>query len=95
MQNAPDPATHLWVEAIELSRSTYHLAYIQIACRGVAGRIIHGNSLSLEIFDSAYTAAAPVFIAANGHPFAEARKAAEEHQQAEDKRRKMLAMLGA
>lgn len=87
------PERHLWIEAIELSRATYHMAYIQVSCRGLAGRVIHGNSLSLETFSAAYTAAAPHFIAANGHPFAEQMKAAEAIRQTEQKRHDVLAML--
>ena len=33
-----DPATHLWVEAIELSRSTYYMGFIQINARSVRHR---------------------------------------------------------
>lgn len=68
-----DPAVHLWVEATELSRSTYYMGFVQIHARGVAGRIICGNSLSLETFTSAFTATAPMFVAQNGHPFAKQR----------------------
>lgn len=49
----------------------------------------HGNSLSLETFGSAYTAAAPVFVAANGNPFADQLKAAAERQ-AKDRARTSL-----
>ena len=89
-----DPARHLWVEAVELSRTTYYMAYVQINARGVAGKIICGNSLSLETFTSAYTVAASVFISQNGHPFAKqhaereqeiATNAARELKQAEDR----------
>ena len=65
-----DIASQVWIEAVELSRSTYHMLYVQASARGLAGRVICGNSLSLETYSSAYTAAAPVFIAKNGHPFA-------------------------
>lgn len=63
------PERHMWIEATELSRTTYYMGFIQINMRGIAGRVICGNSLSLEIYTSAYTAAAPVFISHNGHPF--------------------------
>ena len=76
-----DPALHLWVEATELSRSTYYMGYVQIHARSVAGRVICGNSLTLETFTSAYTAAAPIFIARNGHPFA--KQMAEQAASAE------------
>ncbi|MCF3974823.1 N-6 DNA methylase [Paracoccus salsus] len=89
-----DPARHVWVEAVELSRATFHMAYVQIAARGVAGRVIHGNSLSLESFDQAFTPAAPVFHALNGHPFAKQReaerKAAAAEKAAQAKRRELL-----
>jgi hypothetical protein len=89
-----DPEQHLWVEATELSRTTYYMGFLQINARGVAGKVTCGNSLSMETFTSAYTAAAPVFISANGHPFAKqhaehkekaARLAAQEQQQTLDR----------
>lgn len=44
---------------------------MQCAARGLAGKIICGNSLSLEVFNSAYTSAAPQFLNMNGDPFAQ------------------------
>lgn len=75
--------TSVWIEATELSQSTYHMGYIQITARGLPGRGICGNSLSRETFTSAYTAAAPVFTARHGNPFAKeeaeaARRAAAD-----------------
>lgn len=69
---------HIWVESTELSRATYHMGYVQKALRGVAGRMICGNSLSGDIFTHAYTPTAPHFIAASGHPFAKQRAEAAE-----------------
>jgi hypothetical protein len=77
-----DPALHLWVEAIELSRSTFHMAFLQINCRGIAGKVINGNSLSLETYTMAYTAGAAVFLNEHGHPFAKQRKEAAERNEA-------------
>lgn len=77
-----DLETQVWIEATELSRSTYHICYVQCAARGLAGRIIHGNSLSLETYSTAFTAAASAFFAKNGDPFAKQR--AEAAQRAED-----------
>ena len=76
--------TSIWIEAVELSRSTFHMCYIQCAARGLAGKIIHGNSLSMDTYSSAYTAAAARFLAANGDPFARQKERvaqweAEEH----------------
>ncbi len=71
-----DPARHLWVEATDLSVQMYYLSFIQISLRGIAGRVIRGDTLRMEMQQFAYTAAAQEFIMANGHPFADQRKAA-------------------
>lgn len=88
-QKGFDLETQVWVEATELSRSTFHMCYIQCAARGLAGRIINGNSLSLETYGVAFTAAAPVFFAKSGDPFAkqkdEAAAKAQADKEAEDK----------
>lgn len=78
--------TTVWIEAVELSRSTYHMCYLQCAARGLAGKIICGNSLSLEVFTGAYTAAAPVFLNANGDPFAKQKERAAQWEAAEKER---------
>ncbi|WP_299775902.1 hypothetical protein [uncultured Tateyamaria sp.] len=62
--------THFWVEAGELSRATLHIVFIQINARGAAGQVLNGNSITMETFTTAFTAAAPVFYAVNGDPFA-------------------------
>ena len=41
----------------------------RINMRGIDGRVICGNSLSLEVYTSAYSAAALFFINHNGIPF--------------------------
>ena len=60
------------------------LGFIQINARGVAGQVVCGNSLTMERFTGAYTAAAPVFMAEHGHPFAKQRqeRAAQAEQDA-------------
>lgn len=68
-----DLETSLWFEATELSRSTYHMCYIQCAARGLAGRVVNGNSLSLETYTTAFTAAAQPFYSIHGDPFAKQR----------------------
>lgn len=73
----------VWIEATELARSTFHMCYVQCAARGLAGRIINGNSLSLETYSLAFTAAAPVFYAQNGDPFAKQKADAEVKAQAD------------
>lgn len=82
-----------WMEAIELSRSTFYMLYVQLALRGIAGRVICGNALSCETFISAFTPAAACFVARHGHPFARqiaAEKAAEDTAR---KKADLIAML--
>ncbi|WP_170431577.1 N-6 DNA methylase [Ruegeria arenilitoris] len=94
--------TSVWFRATELSRATYHMAYLQLTARGLAGQVIHGNSISLETFTGAYTAAAPVFVGANGDPFAkqkaereaQARAEAEKAAQDEAERKERVKALG-
>lgn len=75
-----------WIEATELSRSTFHMLYVQLAARGIAGRVICGNSLSMETFTWAFTPAAASFVAAHGHPFAS--QIAEQQARGEAARKK-------
>ncbi len=78
--------TSVWFRATELSRATYHMAYLQLTARGLAGQVIHGNSISMETFTGAYTAAAPVFFAMNGDPFAKQSAKREAQAKADAER---------
>ena len=72
--------TSLWFEATGLSGSTFHMCYIQCAARGMAGRVTHGNSLTMETCTSVFTAAAHPFYAASGDPFAKQKEAQAKAQ---------------
>ncbi|MCB1563917.1 MAG: N-6 DNA methylase [Alphaproteobacteria bacterium] len=63
------PMDCMSVHAVELNRMTYHMLYVQLALRGIAAQIIHGNSLSLETFTGAYTPAAIYFLGKHGRLF--------------------------
>lgn len=82
-----------WMEAIELSRSTFHMLYVQLALRGIAGRVICGNALSCETFSSAFTPAAAHFVARHGHPFASQIAAAKAVEDAARKKADLIALL--
>ena len=60
------------------------MAYVQINARGIAGRVVNGNSISLETYDHAFTAAAAVFYSAHGDPFARQKEAARQAAKAEE-----------
>ena len=61
-----DPAPHLWMDAVELNGPTYHMAYVQMSLRGIAAKVTHGNSMSVETFGSAMTPATIFFFERNG-----------------------------
>lgn len=83
----------VWMEGTELSRRTFHMLYVQVAARGIAGRMICGNSLSGETFAHAFTPAAASFVALHGHPFAGQIAAAQAEARAAEKKAAMVAML--
>ena len=53
------------------------MCYVQLAARGLAGRVIRGNSLSMEVFSWAYLPATPLFLEMHGDPFAGQRETAQ------------------
>lgn len=84
---------HVWMEGTELSRSTYHMLYVQVAARAIAGRMTCGNSLSGEIYAQAFTPAAGEFVARHGHPFASQLAAEQAEPHAVEKKAALIAML--
>ena len=66
------------VQVIELTKMTYHMLYVQLALRGIPAMVIHGNSLTLETFETSYTPSAMIFAGIHGCLFKSAPK--EENQ---------------
>lgn len=62
-----NPMLHMLVQAVDVSPLAYYMAYLQLTWRGVSAAVIRGNSLSLEIFESAWTIGAKAFQAHHGH----------------------------
>jgi type I restriction-modification system DNA methylase subunit len=52
-----NPANKLWVEAIDLDRTSALMCYIQLSLWNIPARVIVGNALTLEIKESFYTPA--------------------------------------
>lgn len=52
-----NPANKLWVEAIDLDRTSALMCYIQLSLWNIPARVIVGNALTLEIRESFYTPA--------------------------------------
>lgn len=45
-----DPHTEVWFHGTDISSSAVHLAYVNLALRGLPAQIVHGNTLTLETF---------------------------------------------
>lgn len=74
-----DIQRELSAQVTELSRMTYHMLYVQLALRGIPAMVIHGNSLTLETFESAYTPSSMIFAGIHGCLFKSAPQ--EENQE--------------
>ncbi|WP_282611182.1 N-6 DNA methylase [Pelagibius sp. Alg239-R121] len=47
-----DQASCLRIEAIDIAEIPYRMCFLQLACRGLSGRVWRGNTLSMEMFES-------------------------------------------
>lgn len=52
----------IWVQAVDLDPTSVFMCYIQLSLLGIAAEVIHGNSLSLDVYSRWHT---PVHILEN------------------------------
>lgn len=71
-----NPVIHMLVNAIDISPMAYWMCYLQLTWRGIPAFVERGNTLSLERFESAWTAGAHLFHHYHGHLFEDIQ---EEH----------------
>jgi hypothetical protein len=64
-----DPSLHMLVQATDIASLCYHMTFLQLTMRGIAANVEHGNSLSLETFDHAWTPPTVAFYAHHGKLF--------------------------
>jgi len=64
-----DPASQLFVCAIDISAQCFWMTYLQLTLAGIPAQVIRGNSLSLEVFETAWTAATIPFFGKHGDVF--------------------------
>lgn len=57
-----DIGKELLVQATDLSPIAFWMTYLQLAARGIPANVRRGNSLTLEIFETAWTPASFVFL---------------------------------
>lgn len=58
----------VFLEGVELVPATYHMLFVQMTLRGIAGRAVCGNSLTMGVTDYAYTPKAAEYIRRHGLP---------------------------
>jgi hypothetical protein len=57
IKNGDNPADKLWVEAIDIDRTTALMCYLQLSLWNIPARVIVGNALTLEMQECFYTPA--------------------------------------
>lgn len=61
-----DPKIHLIVKAQDISQLCFHMCFLQLTFRAVPALVERANTLSLEVFESAWTPASFVFHSKHG-----------------------------
>lgn len=59
VQQGCNPSTQMFVEAVDIDDLCFKMSYIQLSLLGIAARVIRGNTLSMEYFETLYT---PVYF---------------------------------
>lgn len=64
-----NPMTHMLVQATDVSPMCFHMCYMQFTARGIPAAVFHGDTLRMEVYESAWTVHAHVFQGVHGHLF--------------------------
>jgi hypothetical protein len=75
-KNGFDPRFTLYVEALDVASLCFKMTYLQLSLRGIPATVRRANTLSLEVFESAYTPALFPFLHKHGEAFARWREEA-------------------
>ena len=59
IQQGCNPSTQMFVEAVDIDDLCFKMSYIQLSLLGIPARVIRGNTLSMEYFETLYT---PVYF---------------------------------
>ena len=61
-----DPTTRLWADAIDKDKTCFQMAFINLSYAGIPAVVRHGNTLSLEMYESALTPTGLILLATKG-----------------------------
>jgi hypothetical protein len=64
-----DPRIHLIVKAQDISQLCFHMCFLQLTFRAIPALVERANTLSMEVFESAWTPASFVFHSKHGGLF--------------------------
>lgn len=56
------PSRHMYAHAVDVSALAYKMGYIQLTAASIPAKVIRGNSLTMEVFETAHTPAYIPFI---------------------------------
>jgi hypothetical protein len=57
-----DPATSMYVEAMDISNTAFQMAYLQFSLRGIPAKVTRGNAISLEQWEVQFTPPMELFL---------------------------------
>ena len=57
-----DPAFHMLVKAQDISQICFHMCFLQLTFKGIPALVERANTLSMEVFEQAWTPAALAFF---------------------------------
>lgn len=73
-----DAGRHMLVHATDIAEICYYMTYLQCTMRGIPARVVWGNTLSLEVFEAAWTPITRHFYGIHGRLFDRPEDAAAE-----------------
>jgi N-6 DNA Methylase len=69
LERGYNPCEQLFVHATDVSAVCYWMTYLQCTLAGIPAQVVHGNTLTLETFEMAYTHPAVRFFGLHGDIF--------------------------
>jgi hypothetical protein len=64
-----DPAFHMLVKAQDISQLCFHMCFLQLTFKGIPALVERANTLSMEVFEQAWTPHAFRFYQKHGRFF--------------------------
>lgn len=92
IQQGCNPSTQMFVEAVDIDDLCFKMTYIQLSLLGIAARVIRGNTLSMEYFETLYT---PVYFLNGWHYKLNSQKETEGSEETKNENKLVIKKLQA